>query len=49
MAGNHASCKQQRSISGQRKAETFRLINHTFSVIRVPVAGKERWGEARIS
>ena len=43
VAGNHAPCKQWGSIGRQRKAGTSRLTgNHTFQVISVRVADKER-------
>ena len=44
VAGNHASCKQRGSMGRQRKAGTSRLTgDHTFSVISVLEAHKERW------
>ena len=50
VAGNHTSCKKQGSIGRQTKAETSRLTgNHTFWVISVQVADKEKWGKVRLS
>ena len=50
VAGNYTACKQRGSTGKQRKAGTSRLTgNHTFWVMSILEADKERWGKAGIS